>query len=58
MKSTDLTLIELGNFKCCWYRDFAVILNFGRESMQIFMTSYPDWNILYGHYRLYQYFFN
>jgi len=55
----EIYLIELGECKNCWFRDFAVLIDEGKGAGQkhIFIY-YENYDQLYGAYKYYQFYFN
>jgi len=37
----EIILIELGERKNCWYRDFAILIDSGK-GLGLLFTTYPD----------------
>lgn len=49
-------MVELGEVKNCWYRDFAVLIEDGQQ--KILFTSYPDHWEIYIKLRIYKFYYN
>ena len=53
----EIYLIELGECKNCWFRDFVVLIDEGKGQKHIFIY-YENFDQLYGNYQYYQFYFN
>jgi len=50
-------LIELGECKNCWWRDFFLIMIEGDKQRHFFLC-YENYDQIYGIYRYHQFYFN
>jgi hypothetical protein len=57
MNSIEIHLIELGEVKNVWFRDFLVLISEGHGQRHVFVY-YENYDQLYGIYKYYQYYFN
>jgi len=58
MKTVKVTMLELSHRSNCWMVEFAIYVHNGNHRPQIVFAEYPDWDFLYGKYRIYQFNFN
>lgn len=53
----EITLMELSETNNSWWKEYIVLIDLG-QNQKIYFISYPDWDGIYGNYRIYQFYFN